>query len=151
MKFSVKTQTQQEIPTAALPDIIFMLLFFFMVSTIMRETEVKVAQKIPRAEQLVKLQRKDLIAHIYVGAPKNASFGSEPVIQADGVFIDVHKVGAWVEEVRATLSESERDQLTVSLKVDEAVKMGLIVDIQTELRKANARKIIYQSPKKKED
>ncbi len=151
MKFSVKTQTQQEIPTAALPDIIFMLLFFFMVSTIMRETEVKVVQKIPRAEQLVKLQRKDLVAHIYVGAPKSASFGKEPVIQADGVFIDIDKVGAWVEEVRVGLSESERDRLTVSLKVDKEVKMGLIVDIQTELRKANARKIIYQSPKKEED
>lgn len=152
MKFSVKTQTQQEIPTAALPDIIFMLLFFFMVSTIMRETEVKVVQKIPRAEQLVKLQRKDLIAHIYVGAPKNStSFGTEPVIQADGVFMDIDEIGGWVERVRADLAEAEKDQLTISLKVDKEVQMGLIVDIQTELRKANARKIIYQSPEKKED
>ncbi|MCE7993111.1 MAG: biopolymer transporter ExbD [Roseivirga sp.] len=151
MKFAAKSQTQQEIPTAALPDIIFMLLFFFMVSTIMRETEVKVEQKIPRAEQLVKLQRKDIIAHIYVGAPIKSTFGKEPVIQADGAFIDINKVGVWVEEVRAGLPEAERDQLTVSLKVDKEVQMGLIVDIQTELRKVNARKIIYQSPQKKED
>ncbi|GAB5523668.1 MAG: biopolymer transporter ExbD [Roseivirga sp.] len=151
MKFSVKVQTQQEIPTAALPDIIFMLLFFFMVSTIMRETEVKVAQKIPRAEQLVKLQRKDLIAHIYVGAPKSDALGKEPVIQIDGVFMDIDKVGAWVEGVRASLAEEEKDQLTISLKVDKEVRMGLIVDIQKELRKVNARKIIYQSPKKEED
>lgn len=151
MKFSAKTQTQQDIPTAALPDIIFMLLFFFMVSTIMRETEVKVQQKIPRAEQLVKLQRKDLIVHIYVGAPVKSAFGKEPVIQVDGVFIDVDRVGAWVEEAKVDLPEADRDQLTVSLKVDKEVHMGLIVDIQTELRKVNARKIIYQSPRKEED
>lgn len=151
MKFLAKSETQEDIPTAALPDIIFMLLFFFMVSTIMRETEVRVTQKIPRAEQLVKLQRKDLIGHLYVGLPKDVQYGKEPVIQADGVFIDVEKIGAWIEEVRAGLSEDEKDQLTVSLKVDKEVQMGLIVDIQTELRKVNARKIIYQSPKKEDE
>ena len=148
MKFVKKTNTESEVPTAALPDIIFMLLFFFMVSTILRETEVKVKQDLPRAQQLVKLERKDLIAHIYIGKPKFAAFGQEPLIQADGSFIKIEGIAKWVEEVKADLSESERDQLTISFKVDKEVEMGLITDIQTELRKVNARKVIYQSPKK---
>lgn len=151
MKFKAKTTADQDIPTAALPDIIFMLLFFFMVSTIMRETEVRVEQKIPRAQQLVKLERKDLIAHLYIGIPKQREFGEEAVIQANGTFIDLTQIGAWIEEYRTGLSENERDQFTVSLKVDKEVKMGLIVDLQTELRKANARKVIYETPKKAED
>lgn len=151
MKFRVSSTTNQGIPTAALPDIVFMLLFFFMVSTVLRETEVKVKQDIPRAEQLVQLKRKDLVAHLYVGIPKFNALGSEPRIQADGSFIELSGIVAWVEKVRAGLNENEKDQLTVALKVDKAVKMGLITDIQTKLREANARKIIYQSPRKNED
>ena len=148
MKFVKKSNTESEVPTAALPDIIFMLLFFFMVSTVMRETEVRVKQELPRAQQLVKLERKDLIAHIYVGKPKFGALGQEPLIQAGGSFIKLDGIGKWVEEVKAGLSESERDQPTISFKVDKEVEMGLITDIQSELRKVNARKVIYQSPKK---
>lgn len=148
MKFLKKSNTESEVPTAALPDIIFMLLFFFMVSTVMRETEVRVKQDLPRAEQLVKLQRKDLVAHIYVGKPKSEELGTQPLIQADGSYIKLENLGSWVKEVREGLAEPEKKQLTISLKIDEDVRMGLIVDIQKELRKVDARKIIYQSPKK---
>ena len=151
MKFKADVNREQDIPTAALPDIIFMLLFFFMVSTVMRETELKVLQDIPRAQQLVKLDRKDLIAHLYIGVPRQKEYGTEPVIQADGVIIQLKQVTSWVEEHRSELPESERNQLTISLKADKGVQMGLITDIQMELRKANARKIIYQTPKKAED
>ena len=147
MKFVKKSNTESEVPTAALPDIIFMLLFFFMVSTVLRETEVRVQQNLPRAQQLVKLERKDLIAHIYVGKPKFVVLGQEPQIQAGGSFIKLDGIAKWVEEVKAGLSESEKDHLTISFKVDKEVEMGLIVDIQTELRKGNARIVIYQSPK----
>jgi len=150
MKYQKKNSTDSEVPTAALPDIIFMLLFFFMVSTIMRDTEVKVKQELPRAEQLVKLERKDLIVNIYVGKPKSAMLGTEPLIQADGTYIKLERLGTWIREVRSNLEESEKKQLTISLKVDKDVRMGLVIDIQAELRKVDARKIIYQSPKKQE-
>ncbi len=151
MKFKKKTESNQDIPTAALPDIIFMLLFFFMVTTVLRETEIKVEQRIPRAEQLIKLERKDLVAHIYVGAPKSEIWGTEELVQATDAFVDLDQIAQWVNEEKYKLSESERDQLTVSMKVDKETEMGIIVDIQTELRKANARKIMYAAPTKSKD
>lgn len=143
-KFRKKSKTTQEIPTAALPDIIFMLLFFFMVTTVLRETTINVEQIIPQATELRKLQRKSLVSYLYVGQPKNTSiYGDEPKLQANDVFIDVKDVVMWVSSEKDKLAEVERDQITVALKVDEDVKMGIISDIQFQLRQGNALKIMY--------
>lgn len=147
-KFKKKTNATQEIPTAALPDIIFMLLFFFMVTTVLRETEIKVKQDIPRADQLVKLEKKKLVTYLYVGEPKEEEFGTESLIQANDAFIGIDGIIQWVNQEKDKLSEAERDQITISLKVDKETKMGIIVDIQTQLRDANARKIMYATPQK---
>ncbi len=150
-KFKKKSESSQDIPTAALPDIIFMLLFFFMVTTVLRETEIKVEQKIPRAEQLVKLEKKKLVTYLYIGKPKDSSLGDEPLIQANDAFIGIDGIVQWVNQEKDKLSEVERDQITVSMKVDQETKMGIIVDVQTELREANARKIMYAAPTKTSD
>ena len=151
-KFKKKPKMDPEIPTAALPDIIFMLLFFFMVTTVLRETTINVQQHIPKATELRKLQRKSLVSYLYMGKPQNVSmFGGEPKIQANDVFIEVRDVIMWVEKEKAKLDEVERDQITIAFKVDEKVKMGLISDVQMELRKANARKLMYSTPQKTEE
>jgi biopolymer transport protein ExbD len=151
-KFKKKTKADPEIPTSALPDIIFMLLFFFMVTTVLRETTINVQQRIPKATELRKLQRKSLVSYLYMGKPRNtAMFGGEPKLQANDVFIEVKDVIMWVEKEKSKLDEVERDQITIALKVDENVKMGLISDIQMELRKANARKLMYSVPQRTEE
>jgi biopolymer transport protein ExbD len=148
-KFKKKAKSDPEIPTSALPDIIFMLLFFFMVTTVLRETTINVQQHIPKATELRKLQRKSLVSYLYMGKPQNiAMFGDEPKIQANDVFIQVKDVIMWVEKEKAKLDEVERDQITIAFKVDEQVKMGLISDVQMELRKANARKLMYSTPRR---
>ncbi|MGK7391697.1 MAG: ExbD/TolR family protein [Candidatus Cyclobacteriaceae bacterium M2_1C_046] len=145
-KFRKKSATKQDIPTSALPDIIFMLLFFFMVTTVLRETTIDVKQRIPDATQLRKLQRKSLVSYLYIGEPKKTEiWGDEPKIQANDVFIDVKDIVLWVTREKDKLNEVERDQITVSLKVDEEAKMGLISDVQLELREANARKLLYST------
>lgn len=145
-KFKKNTDTSQDIPTAALPDIIFMLLFFFMVTTVMRETDIMVKQQIPRATQLTKIERKSLVSYIYMGEPKNVSlYGSEPKIQTNDVFVTKEDIIQFVNQEKDKLSEVERDQITMSFKVDVEVKMGIISDVQQELRKANARKLLYSS------
>ncbi len=145
-KFKKKTKAETNIPTSALPDIIFMLLFFFMVTTVLREQEILVEQKIPQATQLQKLQKKTLISYLYVGKPKNPSlYGSEPRIQANDVLITTADILLWVNQEKDALSEAERDQITISLKADRDVKMGPISDIQFELREADARKLMYAS------
>jgi biopolymer transport protein ExbD len=147
-KFKKKTSASQDIPTAALPDIIFMLLFFFMVTTVLRETEIKVEQSIPKAEQLKKIERKSLVTYLYIGKPKQTEkFGAEAKIQANDVFIEPKDVLLWVAKEKDKLSEQERDKITIAMKVDSEAKMGIITDVQQQLRKANARKLMYNTLK----
>ena len=146
-KFKKKNKATQDIPTAALPDIIFMILFFFMVTTVMREQEIMVKQRLPKATQLTKIERKSLVSYIYIGEPTNTSlFGSEPRIQTNDVFIDKNDIARFVNREKDKLTEVERDQIKMSLKVDEEVKMGIVTDVQEELRNANARQLLYSTP-----
>ena len=147
-KFGKKSNTSQDIPTAALPDIIFMLLFFFMVTTVLRETDILVKQQLPRAVQLTKLERKSLVSYIYIGEPKQINlYGKEPKIQVNDVFVEVSDIVLFVNQEKDKLNEAERDQITMSMKVDVDSKMGIVSDVQQELREANARKVLYSSIK----
>lgn len=148
-KFSKKTKTSENIPTSALPDIIFMLLFFFMVTTVLREQDILVEQKLPQASQLQKLQKKTLISYIYIGKPKNtAMYGAEPRVQANDALLDTKAIVQWVNQERDLLAEADRGLITISMKSDRDVKMGPISDVQTELREADARRVLYASTQK---
>ena len=145
-KFKKASGTSQDIPTAALPDIIFMLLFFFMVTTVLRETEILVKQQIPKATQLTKIERKSLVSYIYIGEPRNAAvYGAEPKIQTNDVFIEKGDITQFVYQEKEKLTEVEKDQIIMSMKVDVDVKMGIVSDVQQELRKSNSRKLLYNS------
>ncbi len=148
-KFKKNSKASQEIPTAALPDIIFMLLFFFMVTTVLRETTLLVEQKLPLATQLKKIERKSLVNYIYIGKPKNLKeFGSEPRVQVNDAFIGTKEVVQFVLTAKDKLDESEREQIIMSMKVDKETKMGIVTDVQQELREANALKVLYNTPKR---
>ena len=145
-KFKKKTKASQEIPTSALPDIIFMLLFFFMVTTVLRETELLVDNRLPSATQLQKLEKKSLISYIYIGKPRDIEkYGEEPRIQANDVLISPKEIPNFVLQEKAKLDEVERDKITMSLKVDREAKMGIISDVRQQLREANALKVNYSS------
>jgi biopolymer transport protein ExbD len=148
-KFKKKVNTKQEIPTSSMPDVVFMLLFFFMVTTKMRETNIMVEQKMPQATQLRTLAKKSLISYLYIGTPKKADqFGKEAKIQANDVFIEPKGVIQWVNSEKAKLDEVDRDAITISVKADVESKRGIIADVETELRKANARKLLYSANQK---
>ena len=144
---------KKEVPavsTSSLPDIVFMLLFFFMVSTTMRETSLKVHIKLPTATQITKLEKKSLVSYIYVGQPLPqyiAQFGNEPRIQLNDQFSKVSDIGDFIESERQAHDESEIPQMITSLKIDEFTKMGIVNDIKQELRKAAALHINYSSRK----
>ncbi|WP_439490087.1 ExbD/TolR family protein [Algoriphagus sp.] len=145
-KFGKKNKVSENIPTSALPDIIFMLLFFFMVTTVLRDQELLVEQRIPQATQLQKLQKKSLISYLFIGQPKNTTlYGTEPRIQANDALMDVPEIVQWVNQERDMLPESDRAGITISMKVDKEVKMGPVSDVQTELREADARRVLYAS------
>lgn len=138
------------ISTASLPDIVFMLLFFFMVATVMRETSLKVDNNLPAADQVEKLDKKNPISYIYAGKPSSnyiGSAGTEARIQLNDKFADVKDIQAYIAAERAALREELVPFLTVALKVDSETNMGLVSDIKQELRKANALKINYTTRK----
>jgi len=146
-KFKKKSNTSQEIPTSALPDVIFMLLFFFMVTTVLRDTSLLVEITVPKATQIKKLEKKNLVSYVYIGRPKEPEkFGSDPRLQINDVFRNPDDIPRFVEQEKSKLDESEKDQLTISMKVDsEETKMGIVVDVQEKLREVNARKILYNA------
>ncbi|MCX2743709.1 biopolymer transporter ExbD [Mangrovivirga sp. M17] len=145
-KFRKRNKAKQEIPTAALPDIIFMLLFFFMVTTVIRQDKLLVEQKLPDAKDITKLERKSLVSHLYVGKPKEEKFGQEPLVQANDAFVRMDELVLWVTRERDKLDEIDKNAMTISLKVDQETKMGIVSDVQQELREANALKIMYNTP-----
>ena len=148
-KFRKKERATPAVSTASLPDIVFMLLFFFMVTTVLREQDLLVEQKLPQSSQLQKLQNKTLISYIFIGKPKNTGlYGSEPRIQANDVLIGAPDIVQWVNQERDMLAEADRGLITISLKVDKDVKMGPVSDVQTELRNADARRVLYASTTK---
>ena len=134
------------ISTASLPDIVFMLLFFFMVATTMRDTTLMVKNELPFADQVEKLEKKDLVMYIYAGKPSpryQQTFGTEARIQLNDKFASVGEVQQFIFSERETKREELIPYLTTALKVDEETNMGLVSDIKQELRKAEALKINY--------
>ena len=136
------------ISTASLPDIVFMLLFFFMVATTMREVDLNVDIMVPAAKEVTKLEKKDLVSNIYVGVPMRKfqkNFGTEPRIQLNDQFATVDDIQAFIASERESRKEELRNKLTTSLKVDQYTKMGIVTDIKQELRKASSLKLNYST------
>lgn len=141
-----KTGDLPAISTASLPDIVFMLLFFFMVATVMRENTLLIKNTLPYADQLEKLDKKDLVMYIYAGQPSErfqGQYGTESRIQLNDKFADVKDIAAFIAAERASKREELVPFLTTALKVDKDANMGLVGDIKQELRKVNALKINY--------
>ncbi len=138
------------ISTASLPDIVFMLLFFFMVATVMRQNSLLIHNELPIADQVEKLDQKDLIMYIYAGKPSSRyqkNMGDTPRIQLNDKFATVSDVKAFVLAEREATREALIPFMTTALKVDKEVHMGLIDDIKKELRAVNALKVNYTTRK----
>lgn len=143
-----KKRETPAVSTASLPDIVFMLLFFFMVATVMRDSETLVIVSLPKASEITKLKKKNLVKVINVGKPSKkylAAYGDASRIQLDDVFGDKEDVREWIEKERSSMPQKLQKKMNVSLKVDSETKMGIVSDIKQELRKANALKINYNA------
>lgn len=138
------------ISTASLPDIVFMLLFFFMVTTVMREVTLKVKISPPEATEIRKLEKKSLVSYIYIGPPIKALidvYGTEPRIQLNDAYATVKDLPEYIIAEREARDEKEVPFMTTSLKVDQDAKMGIVSDVKQELRDMNALKINYSTKK----
>ena len=145
-----KNKEVPAITSSSLSDIVFMLLFFFMVTTQLRETENKVIVKLPEASEVVKLERKDLASYINIGTPtKNyqAQFGTDARIQLNDSFKTIDDIRDFIAAERESMSEGDRSFMQTVIRADEDVRMGIITDVKQELRRCSALKIMYASRK----
>ena len=131
MQFNRKTKLETDIPTASMPDIIFMLLIFFMVTTVLREYS-GLPINLPKAKRIEKLKSKRHTTHIWIS--------KEGLISIEDKLFSVKDVRHVMYDKR-----SSDPQLVVSLKSDEEARMGLISGIHEELRKADALKLNYST------
>ena len=140
-----------EVSTPSLPDIIFMLLFFFMVVTVLRDAEIKVTNNVPSATELTKLEKKSLVNYLYIGKPLErfqATYGTKPRLQLGDKFSDIAEIPLYLEKHRSTVPESQRPGISSSLRVDGDVTMGIVTDVKTQLRKTGQLKINYSAKKR---
>ncbi len=136
------------ISTASLPDIIFMLLFFFMVVTVLRDGERKVQVVVPQATELQKLEQKSLVNHIWIGRPVEkyqSLYGTKPRIQLGDKFATENDIPLFLEQHKIKVPEAQRPRITSSLKVDGDVTMGIVTDVKTILRKSGQLKVNYSA------
>ena len=136
------------ISSGSLSDIVFMLLFFFMVTTQLRSTEDLVMVKLPEASEVIKLERKDLNSYINIGTPiraLQAQYGTEPRIQLNDSFKTTTDIRDFIAAERESKSEQDRQFMTVSIRADQDVRMGIVSDVKQELRRCSALKIMYSA------
>ncbi|MFD1293261.1 ExbD/TolR family protein [Lutibacter holmesii] len=146
-KFKKKKKGLPAISTASLPDIVFMLLFFFMVTTTMRETDLLIAKPtLPKATEVKKLEMKSLVSTIYVGKSKDKRIGGDK-IQVNDKIIDVNDVPSFIFAERALRKEEEVKFMTTSIKADKEASVGTILDIKEQLRDINALKVSFSTSK----
>lgn len=141
-----------ELNTASLPDLIFTILFFFMLVTHMRKVAVKVKYQVPQGTELTKLVKKTAITYLYIGKPmsETGQLASDSLcIQMNDKLVDVAEIKSYLVKERATMSAEDKKQMSVSIRADKETPMGRIIDIKQSLREANVLNVNYAATKKK--
>ena len=144
-------QHKRDVPglnLAALPDLIFTVLFFFMIVTHMREVTPRVRYEVPQGTELEKGGRKDGLVYIFIGKPVDGEgrvLSDETRIQLNDRYVSVSEIGEAIRKERAAMSEDARQHMVVSIRADRDTEMGVISDVKQALRKAGALNINYSA------
>ncbi len=142
---------QREVPglnTSSLPDLIFTVLFFFMIVTHMQKVAVKVQYRAPQGTELTRLTKKTAVTYIYIGKPTadlRRAYGNGTRIQLNDKFASPADVADYVSAERERMSPEDQQQMTVSIKADRGTHMGIISDVKQSLRQAKAYRINYSA------
>ncbi|MCA1800842.1 MAG: biopolymer transporter ExbD [Rhodothermaceae bacterium] len=140
--FKKKAKAKQDVPTSSMPDIIFMLLIFFMVTTVLREVELQVRVQLTSATNIEKIEQKRLVSYVYIG-PRvlGANRYGDTSVQIDDDLVEDYRV------IRRLMYDKLREQpkLIVSIRVDRESEMGVVSDVKQELREAGTLRINYST------
>ncbi len=141
-----QSREMPEMNTSSLPDLIFTILFFFMMVTTMREVTLKVKFTVPQGTELEKLEHKSAVSFIYVGPPTDeyrGKYGGGTRIQLNDRYAEPPQVKDFIAQEREGMADQSKQ--TISIKADQKTQMGYITDIKEWLRKSYALKISYSA------
>ena len=144
-----ESREMPEMNTSSLPDLIFTILFFFMIVTTMREVTLQVKLTVPQGTELEKLEKKSAVSYIYVGPPTDAlraQMGSSTRIQLNDRYAEPREVMDFVAQERQGMA-NQAEQI-ISIKADSRTQMGIITDIKEVLRKSWALRINYSATRR---
>ena len=144
-----ESREMPEMNTSSLPDLIFTILFFFMIVTTMREVTLQVKLTVPQGTELEKLEKKSAVSYIYVGPPTDAlraQMGSSTRIQLNDRYAEPREVMDFVAQERQGMA-NQAEQV-ISIKADSNTQMGIITDIKEVLRKSWALRINYSATRR---
>lgn len=148
---SMFKRTRREIPglnTSSLPDLIFTVLFFFMIVTHMRKVTLKVKYQVPQGTELTRLTKKTAVSYIYIGKPVTGTVQGNTVIQLNDKYATTTDIIDYIAAEKSRMSPEDQQQMTVSIKADRSTKMGIISEVKQALRKSIALKISYSATEK---
>lgn len=134
--------------TSSLPDLIFSVLFFFMIVTHMRKVTLKVEYQVPQGKELTRLTKKSAVSYIYIGKPvkpMNGKGKNETCIQLNDKFASPSEIMDYIAAEKQRMSAEDQRLMTVSIKADKQTKMGVVTDVKQALRQAKALRINYSA------
>ena len=137
---------------AAMPDLIFTVLFFFMIVTHMRDVKPMVRYQVPQGTELEKT-RKSGVIYLFIGKPVDTNgnvVGEESRIQLNNRYVSLVDLPYVIADERTRMSEENREHMVVSIRADRDTEMGLINDVKQVLRRSGALNINYSATKEKE-
>ena len=144
-----ESREMPEMNTSSLPDLIFTILFFFMIVTTMREVTLQVKLVVPQGTELQKLEKKSAVSYIYVGPPTDAlraQMGSSTRIQLNDRYAEPREVMDFVAQERQGMA-NQAEQV-ISIKADSKTQMGILTDIKEVLRKSWALRNNYSATRR---
>lgn len=142
---------QHDVPglnLAAMPDLIFTVLFFFMIVTHMRDVTPQVHYEVPQGTELEKTARKDGVVYLFIGKPideQGHTLSDETRIQLNDHYVTIGQIGEAIQQERAHMTEEARQHLTVVIRADRDTEMGIINGVKQALRRAGALNINYSA------
>ena len=144
----IRRHKHHSVPTlnmASMPDLIFTVLFFFMIVTHMRTETPRLAIDVPQGTDLTKPQHRRYITTLYVGKDD----AGDTQIQLGVNIIPLEDVGSVIGQLKNRLNDDDAEYFTVNIRADKGTKMGIITDIIQQLRKVGALKIRYNAVENK--
>ena len=141
--------------TASMPDLIFTVLFFFMIATHARDITPKVKVVVPLGQLAERATHRSAVVQVLIGNSGNAATVEQKTqgrevsdfshwqVQVENEIVSIGDVGKAILQARNHLSEEDQSRMTVAIRADRQTPYGAVSRVKNELRKCGVYDIRY--------